>query len=195
MALKKLAVGLCAGVLLWGGQVCAVEFEADMVVSYAGEHNTSHVAVATSVNALKMRTEMRQGADPSVSIVRTDKNIFWVTMPITKTYFEYKIDRAKQHIPELGKRANAKLLRNETLDGHPCEVYEVKENDSTSQVWTAKDLEGFPIKTESREGSVVYKNIKPGRLSPNLFEPPAGYEKMVMPDPANMMKEMTEEKK
>jgi len=186
MALKKLVAGLAVSVFLCVGQVYAAEFEADMVADSASERNTSHVAVATSGNTVKMRTEMEKG----ISIVRTDKNIFWIIMPSNNMFMEYKIDRTKQHVPELGKRANAKLLKSETLDGHPCEVYEVKENNSTSQIWVAKDLDGFPIKTESKDGSVAYKNIKPGNLSSDLFEPPINYKKMVMPDMGDMKKGM-----
>ena len=49
--------------------------------------------------------------------------------------------------------------------------------------------EGLPIKTSSENGewTVEYQNIQIGAQPADLFEPPVGYQKMVMPDLSGML--------
>ena len=105
----------------------AIEFEADMIVTSGNEQFISHVAFARSGNKVKMRTEMKQDGQQAITIMRTDKDVVWVVMPSERMYIENRLDRSKYQLPEIEKKPDMKFLRNETIDGHPCAVYEYRE--------------------------------------------------------------------
>lgn len=183
MKVHRIILIFLAVTFLWPGITWAVEFKADMImITTAGEEQfMGHVAIARPGDKMKMRMEMTQNGQQMISIMRGDRNVVWMVMPSERMYMETRLDRSKHRLPEVNKKANMKLLGKETFDGHPCAVYEVREGGEIMKVWLAKDLEDFPIKTETKDGSIVYKNIKKGKLPQSLFEVPAGYQKMVMP--------------
>jgi hypothetical protein len=85
-------------------------------------------------------------------------------------------------IPEPGKTFQRVPVGEETVDGHRCRVEDVittnaKRHNSTHtlRLWEAEDLQGFPIKVETRpEGhtrpmDMLYKNVVLGPQDPTLF--------------------------
>lgn len=85
-------------------------------------------------------------------------------------------------------KPNMKLVGTETINGYECDKYETtvshKGKTTKHYAWISKKL-GMPIKMTSADGSfsMEYQDIKPGKLSDSLFEPPKGYRKMKMPFP------------
>ncbi|MBZ5666121.1 MAG: hypothetical protein LAO30_16100 [Acidobacteriia bacterium] len=67
----------------------------------------------------------------------------------------------------------------ETVDGHVCQVEDVTisfpKNPTQAKIrlWEAEDLQGFPIKVETRGGpkhrTILYKNVVLGPQDPTLF--------------------------
>lgn len=141
--------------------------------------------------------QMKQmGMAEMVSISRPDKNENYVVYPALKSYAA---------IPEPEKNGDSKGNENdlkrteigkETVAGHECTKYKVlvqdeegKEHEST--VWTAKDLNDFPIKIESiTEGvpsTVLFTNVKLEKPDESLFNPPADFQRYT--DMGTMMRE------
>ena len=82
-------------------------------------------------------------------------------------------------------------MGSETIDKHPAKKYEVTYTESGKKTrmyqWMATDI-NFPVKMAAVDGSwsVEYRNIKMGSQPDSLFEVPAGYSKMDMPDMSSM---------
>ena len=161
--------------------VSAMEFSADMITKSAGKSFTGKVYMKDK----KMRTDAP--GQPGYSIVRQDKNVVWFVMPDSKSYMEMAYDPAQEQVPaeKVQGEVSRKLVGKETIDGHPTEKYLVtaKHKGKTNDMyqWIATDLK-LPIKTVAVDGSysMEYKNIKMSAPD-NLFELPAGYQKVTMP--------------
>jgi len=80
-------------------------------------------------------------------------------------------------------RAKGKKIGTETLEGHPCEIFEYNESDqerggTTKQTyWMARDLKGFPIKVVTENGGMkmttVNHDVELGAKVPDsLLTPP-----------------------
>ncbi len=173
-----IAACLCAAV----PQLYALDFSADIVMTTAGQTNTSKVFVKDT----KMR--MEQKGQPMYTIMRGDKNVAWMVMIDQKAYMESRNDPAQRPATEEKVRGEVsrKLVGNDTVDGRTAKKYEVtyKDGERTSKMyqWIAPDIK-FPIKTAAIDGSwtMEYRNIKMGSQPDSLFEVPAGYKKMTMP--------------
>ena len=188
--MRKVSTILCAVLfaVISAAPCFALELSADMV-SKAGKGKESSSKVYMKEN--KFRMEMK-GAN-SYSIVRPDKNVMWMVTPGQKMYMEMKVD-PKQN-PKVEEKVKGeisrKLVGSETIDGHPTKKYEVtyKETNKEQKVyqWFATDIK-FGIKTAAIDGSwsTEYRNIKMSNQPDSLFEVPAGYQKMNMPNVPGM---------
>lgn len=121
-------------------------------------------------------------------------------LPEQKSYVESKIDaksfrdflmRGYNPRPKSIPDSNyaVKVIREETLDAHPCEVVQIKgrekrndgpDNTSTMTYWLAKDLGGLPIKsqTETSYGlvqEVTLHEIKRQTFARDFFSAPVDY--------------------
>ncbi len=120
-------------------------------------------------------------------------------LPEQKSYVESKID-AKSFRDFLMRGYNprpkniadsnltVKILREEILDGHPCEVVQIKGRErrkegpditSTMTYWLAKDLAGLPIKSQTQTSyglvqEVTLHEIKRETFARDFFSPPRG---------------------
>jgi hypothetical protein len=177
------AACLCAGV----PQVYAMDFSADIVMTSAGQTNTSKVFV----KGTKMR--MDQPGRPMYTIMRGDKDLSWIVMTDQKAYMEAKSDPKQRPATEEKVRGEVsrKLIGNDTVDGRATKKYEVtyKDAERTSKMyqWIAPDIK-FPVKSAAIDGSwtVEYRNVKMGSQPDSLFEIPAGYKKMAIPSMPGM---------
>jgi outer membrane lipoprotein-sorting protein len=141
------------------------------------------------VKGEKVRMESSTPTGSTVSILRLDKKAIWFLMPGHKTYMEmpsYQKAFAKAlNIPE--GEVSKKLVGTETLNGYETEKYEttVKIGNNTQKrvMWISKKL-GVPLRIESADKSFIldYKDIKEGGVDDALFEIPADYQKMTMPE-------------
>ncbi|MGH9316141.1 MAG: hypothetical protein ACRD1P_03400 [Thermoanaerobaculia bacterium] len=75
-------------------------------------------------------------------------------------------------------RAKGKKVGTETVDGHPCEVWEYDGGEGDrGKYWLAQDLKNFPVKivSETPRGKTTYRNTDiriPASVSDDMFVVP-----------------------
>jgi hypothetical protein len=186
MNMKKL--GLTSAVMfalcvLLGASVFAQEFSADIVTT--GREGSFRGRINTAKDKIRME---QQG---SIVISRLDRNVTWILMPGEKMYMEQKLEprNIAGVMNEVPGQVERESLGEEMIDGRMTNKYRVTYNQGGESavmfVWTTKDS-NIPVKTMAEDGSwsMEYKNLKEGPQSADLFEIPAGYEKMSFDMPA-----------
>ena len=145
----------------------------------------------------KIRMESENRGQSSINIIRPDKKVMWMVMPEQKSYMEMSLDMSKQDVMSKLQDPNIKtekeFIANETVDKHPAKKYHLTimkdgRKEKSGYIWEAADLNNFPVKYESEDKntSTVWKNIKTGGVSDEVFDAPAGYKKMNMPGMPDM---------
>jgi hypothetical protein len=175
-----LAVLLCFPLSAW-----AADFTADMIHDFEGQSARNGTI---SVKDRLMRMEMVGEEGRIVTIHRPDRNLIWMVMPEERMYMEtgYSPDPALEGWTR-EKEQKAKFLGTETVSGLTCKKYEIVEEGRKVTYWMADDI-GFPVKVKTGEGTMRLENIRKGNVPSSLFEPPAGFQKMIMPQiPGGMM--------
>jgi hypothetical protein len=86
-----------------------------------------------------------------------------------------------------GSETERAAVGKETVDGHVCQVEDVNVTSPTGvghvklRLWEAEDLQGFPVKIETRGSAhrtIYYKNVVLGPQDPTLFIYPKACEGM-----------------
>ena len=185
--------------LLWGmawsflliSSAQAAEFSADIVNQSGGQERQGKIYVKGE----NMRQEFATPGGATVTIMRGDKKVMWMLMPGQQAYMEMPFDKEafakNMNIPK--DEASQKLVGRETLKGYDTEKYETSVKTGTGEVqgtiWIAKKL-GVPIRIETKDKSFVqeYNEIKDGGVADAIFEVPAGYKKMNLPQGMPKMK-------
>ncbi|OGX37228.1 MAG: hypothetical protein A3D87_09435, partial [Omnitrophica WOR_2 bacterium RIFCSPHIGHO2_02_FULL_50_17] len=168
----------------WAG---AQEFSADMVSRTGKEIVNAKIYAAKD----KVRMEMPE----SVMIIRRDKNLTWMLMPVDKMYMEQLVNMSSA--PKVAKEFEGETERvamgAEPVDGASADKFKVTYTEKGKSVSVYQWLRAgqIPVKVEAVDGSwgMEYKNLKTGPQPANLFEPPADYEKFAMPGLGDMMKD------
>jgi len=182
---KKMVVTAFLGILLvaMAVQVIAEEFSADFVMKSPGE--ILPVKGKIFVKNGLIRHEVSERGDRQVTIVRPDKGVIWVLNADDKMYFEVAYQESDRRFdswtPE--EEQKAKYLGKETVSGVVCKKFELVEEGNRSVYWVVEKFR-FPIKIESQDGVLEYKNLKEGGANDTLFQPPADYERITMDGPA-----------
>jgi hypothetical protein len=99
-------------------------------------------------------------------------------------------------------RAKGKKIGTETVDGHPCEIFEYNEagqerGGATKQTyWLARDLKDFPIKFVTENGGMKMTTVNHGvelgaKVPDSLLTVPDG---VTFQDMSEMMKGMPAQK-
>lgn len=157
----------------------ADQFSADQVMSMQGQQMTGRIFV----DAGNMRTEMQmQGMpQPAVSIVNGERKVLWIIMP-GNMYMEKLLSQDE----DVTRSAwtNPEILEHrgsETIDGTPCEKFQIKSDEELYLFVTAKD--GLPVRMISADGRlrIEWKNAKKGPQPASLFQLPAGLKKFALP--------------
>jgi outer membrane lipoprotein-sorting protein len=183
--LSVLLVGLAVLSLLLVGLAQAAEFSATVITKSQG-HKMEGKIYKKGEN---IRRDFSTPEGKSISILRADKKVMWMVMPGQKMYMEMPFGKETLskalNLPK--DKAGMKKLGTEKIAGYDTDKYEATVDmghGKKSQVtlWIAKKL-GAPIKMESADKSFTqeYQDIKEGGVSDQLFEVPAGYQKMNMP--------------
>ena len=176
---KALSV-FCVSMMLLGVTLArAQEYSANMESRMGKETMNAKIFVSKD----KVRMEMPE----SVMIIRNDLKVSWMIMPSEKMYLEQSIDTSKA--PKVQKNFDGELERvsmgTETVNDQQAEKFRVTYMENNKEVSVYQWLvEGYiPVKVEALDGSYVmdYKNLQIDNQPTELFEPPAGYEKMQMP--------------
>ncbi len=183
--IKKLSIVFLL-ILIFSSTAGAIEFSADSITTQKGGFQTKGKLF---YKADKFRMEMQGHSDMNMIVItRVDKKVAWNLMPDTKTYMEMPLNM--QNRPKVEEKYEGEIERkqvgSETIDGHPTKKYLItyRTDNETHQVyqWLATDI-NMPVKTAAIDGSWSHelRNIKIGNQPDNLFEIPAGYQKMQMP--------------
>lgn len=161
------------------------QFSAEMSMTSAGHETRAKFYVGNN----KVRMEMPQG----IMISRMDKGVSWMLMPEQNMYMEHPLDRkmAIQGSEKFPGEMSRVSQGKEEVSGRPAEKFLVRYDDGQGAEdmlqWLGED--GIPVKMASVDGSwsVEYQYIQPGPQPDSLFEIPAGYQKMEVPNMQNMM--------
>ncbi len=181
--LKK-AIAIVLFVFLFAGTVSAIEFSADTITTFKGEQQTKGKMY---YKPDRFRMDMKVHEEMIV-ITRIDKKVVWNIMTEEKMYMEMPFDlKNKPKVEEkFAGEIDRKELGRETIDGHPTIKYLItytvdNKKDQVYQ-WMATDI-NFPVKTSAVDGSWTqeFRNVKIAAQPDSLFEVPAGYQKMQMP--------------
>lgn len=162
-------------------------FSAEMVTNLPGGKS------ATSKMVVDGENKMRMEAMGQIIIVRRDKGKMWMLNEADKSAMEMPVN--EQMIKEASKakfdKSKLKAVGKETVEGYLCDKYVATDKGATTTTWVARKL-GLPVKIESGNTVVLFKNINVGKQSASLFELDPGYKVIKMPDmpamPDNMPK-------
>jgi hypothetical protein len=140
----------------------------------------------------------RRGMEPRESVIINDlaQKVTYILMPQQHTYMEMRADEMPmrgRHGPEwrtydpANPCANepgvsCKKLGTEVVNGRTCDRWEFtgRDPDHNSTVWIDQKTH-IPIKRQGADGTTFeLTNIREGSQPQNLFEVPAGYQKMDM---------------
>jgi len=181
--LKK-AIAIVLFVFLFAGTVSAIEFSADTITTFKGEQQTKGKMY---YKPDRFRMDMKVH-EKMIVITRIDKKVLWNIMTEEKMYMEMPFDLKNK--PKVEEKFEGEIDRKEvgreTIDGHPTIKYLItyKVDNKKDQVyqWMATDI-NFPVKTSAVDGSWTqeFRNVKIAAQPDSLFEVPAGYKKMQMP--------------
>lgn len=181
--LKKLAAAVVC-IFLFAGTVSAIEFSADTISTFKGEQRLEGKMY---FKPDKFRMDMKTYEDMFI-ITRIDKKVVWNVMPEQRMYMEMPLDLT--HKPKVEEKFEGEIERKEvgreTIDGHPTIKYLItfitENKREQAYQWLATDI-NFPVKMSAVDGSWTqeYRNIKITGQPDSLFEVPAGFQKMQMP--------------
>jgi hypothetical protein len=166
--------------------VAAEEFSAEFVMKSPGEILPIRGKVFVK-NGL-IRHEVSERGDRQVTIVRPDQQVLWILNADDKMYLEVAYQESDRRFDSWTseRESKAKYLGKETIAGVACKKYELMEEGNRSVYWVAEKF-NFPLKIESQDGVLEYKNIVEGGANDTLFLPPADFERITMNDPTPVL--------
>lgn len=201
-----LCVEIC-GILLCGSLAGAgelprpaVDYQADVVMQITQGAGGEAMTVTGKLYASgdKERRETTVMGRTSVVITHRDKQMSWVLIPERSMYMEHRSDGQDADPYAAWAKAGVTLtkLGKERINGVEATKYraDVAAQDGhtdTGLLWLTQ--ENIPVRMEAEiaeEGSdrlrIDYTNIKVGKQDAALFEIPAGYHKMEIPQLGRM---------
>jgi hypothetical protein len=124
------------------------------------------------------------GMGKMTTIMNSAKGTSLMMYPGLKAYVEMKTPSIKQGDTQADQsKLKSTEIGQETVDGHPCvkSKVTVQEAGKTQDItiWTAKDMDNFPIKLVVVEGgsvvTLLFSQVKLAVPAASRFEVPAGY--------------------
>lgn len=169
-----------------------VEYSADQVM----ETQETAISGKIHITPTKERREMNIEGESMIMILRRDKKTAWNLMPSEQMYMEMAFDQAAAQTENLDNfKIETTAMGNETVNGVACEKSKVimtnlKTGDKMGGFWwMTKDnivMKMDMLAKDKKDGKLRMKlelsNLKVGKQNASLFEIPAGYSKMSMPD-------------
>jgi outer membrane lipoprotein-sorting protein len=170
--------------VLWPAASPAAEFAGKTVTR---ERNVT-IPGKIYVKDGKLRQEFIDEKGQTITILRQDKKVVWVVLPVNRTYMEVPLKPKwpGQFIQIPPDAKTKRLVGNERVLGFDAQKFEVnvsgREGLEKQTFWVATKL-GLPIKVEipSRNFSMEYRDITERNLPDRLFEIPHGYQKVTVP--------------
>jgi hypothetical protein len=187
-------VGMGAATVAAAWEGAKVEYSADTVME------TAEVAITGKVYAArnKERREYAQQGQNMAMIMRADKKLVWMLMPEEKMYMELDLSKQGRSDDLSGWKIEQTVIGPETIDGIKTTKSKIVMTGPKGQKlagfwWLTKDdiivkMDAIAMdKGRKDRFKIENKNIKIGKQDPKLFEIPAGYSKMTMPDMGALM--------
>ncbi len=181
-----------ATVLLAGGAAAGdrlnVEYSADQVIETEDGIINSHI----NSTPTKERREMTQDGMPMILITHYDKAVTWNLMPEEKMYMEMSIKDASPESDDLSAyKIEQTPSGQETLNGQSMKKSKIVMTHSDGSklggfMWTTQEgilakIDAIAVDKKSKDRfKMEQTNIKIGKQPADLFEIPAGYEKVSM---------------
>jgi hypothetical protein len=172
-----------------------VEYSADTSMEFA--QGAIHGKVYGAPN--KERREYAQSGQTMIMIMRADKKLAWMLMPEQKMYMELDMSKERRADDLRGWKIEQTTIGLETVNGMKTTKSKIamtgpKGERLTGFWWLTKDdivvkMDAVAVdKGRQERFKIENKNIKIGKQDPALFQVPAGYSKMSMPDIGALMK-------
>jgi hypothetical protein len=166
--------------LLGMGIVSSADFSARVTSSA----NDQTVSGKIYMSGTKVRMETDQGT----MIFRPDKSVVWMLMPDNK-YMEMALTKENQPAPvtALSDLPDKKFLSKDKLGQQLADKYSITQKTETGPiemlVWFIPGMD-LPIRTADPQGKwyMEYSDIQTSSQPDSLFELPANYQKIAMPD-------------
>jgi len=122
------------------------------------------------------------GLDQMVMVSRPDKKAAYLVYPGMQSYVETSLSATASAGTNADYKVEATELGKETLDGHPCVKNKVvvTDTDGSKQeftAWNAADLKKFPVKIQTGDTTMLFKQVVLAAPAAANFEPPSGYTK------------------
>ena len=139
----------------------------------------------------KLRMEAKMAGMNTINIVRKDQSKIYTIMVDQKIYMEMPFSMDKRSPDDVLRDVNAKWedLGADTVNGIACQKYKIVSADKGAFFWLSKDKKQ-PVRMQTEDGKVTvdWKSFVAGPQDDKLFEVPAGFTKMDMPniDPSMM---------
>lgn len=166
-----------------------VEHSADTVIETAEVSMKGRIYYTPTRERREM--VMGSGGDKMITITRHDKKVAWTLMPAEKMYMEMSISQAKTPGDPSQFKVEQTVVGPETVNGVSTTKGKIimtgpKGEKMGGFMWTTKDnivvkMDAIAVdKKQKHRFKTELTNLKIGKQDPNLFEVPAGYEKMSM---------------
>ena len=175
---------LLVALALWPAAAPAAEFSGQMLTRVRETTVPGRIFVKDG----KLRQEFIDDKGQTITILRPDKKLIWVILPLERVYMEVpmKPKWPGQFIQIPPDARQKRPVGSERVNGYDAEKFEVtvssREGLERQLYWVPAKL-GVPIKVEvpARKFSSEYKDIKEGGVADRLFEIPPGFEKVSTP--------------
>jgi hypothetical protein len=186
----RLSLVICLCVAAFAGEAVAatlaapsVEYSADRIIESGAGTIQGKVYSARD----RERTEMQMQGMQTVMIIRRDKRLGWMLMPMQKMYQQMDFAQAQQQsgaAPD--DQVEITEIGPETIEGLASTKYKMLMKDGSAGGFIWITTEGIPVKMDmlSKSGrdksriTMTLRNIQIGAQDPQLFELPAGYTAM-----------------
>ncbi len=177
--MKKLALFAFFISGLAGVQAAPVtQYSADQVVTGSAGARSARVHVDNG----KMRIETDIDGRRTINIVRVDRKVAYKVMPAQRTYMEHQIRPEDEMVARSNQKgAKREAVGTETVKGQVCTKYKITNEGGVVYLWANKANE-VPVQMVSADSKtrIEWNNVNVGAQPANLFEPPAGYQKIGM---------------
>jgi len=167
--------------LMLGGSAAAAQFSAQMLIKDGDKLIPGKIYQQDG----KLRQEFNDDIGRTVTIVRPDKQVVWVILPMERAYLEMPLTRKLpgQFIQIPGNAVGKRQVGKEQVNGYEAEKYQFsvwsRRGLEKQTVWVSTKL-GAPVKLvcDQTRYCVEYQSIREGVQSNYLFEVPPGYKKL-----------------
>jgi outer membrane lipoprotein-sorting protein len=167
--------------LIFSGPAAAAQFSALMMIKDGDKVMPGKIYQQDG----KLRQEFSDDLGRTVTIVRPDKKVVWVILPLERAYLEMPLKKKLpgQFLQMPPEAVSKRQVCKETVNGCETEKFEVTvrggQGLERQTVWVSTKL-GTPVKMECKERRfcLEYKSIKEGVQPDRLFEVPPSYQKL-----------------